>query len=64
MQGVLRGTGKQLSGALINFVSYYIIGLPMGATLAIIAGMGALGMWVGLLVGSVTQVCGQRLAGA
>ena len=64
MQGVLRGTGKQLSGAMVNFVSYYIIGLPMGTTLAIIAGMGTLGMWVGLLVASVTQVCGQRLAGA
>ena len=58
MQGVLRGTGKQLAGAVVNFVSYYIIGFPIGVTLAITAGMGALGMWLGLLAGSITQVCG------
>ena len=56
MQGVLRGTGKQLSGAVVNFVSYYIVGLPTGTLLAILAGMGARGMWIGLLLASVLQV--------
>ena len=46
-----------MSGAVVNFVSYYIIGFPVGTTLAIVAGMGALGMWIGLLLASFAQVC-------
>ena len=56
MQGVLRGTGKQLSGAIINFISFYLIGLPVGTLLAIVAKLGALGMWIGLLIPSTLQV--------
>lgn len=56
LQGLLRGAGKQLSGAIVNFVSYYLIGLPLGTFLALWVGMGTLGMWIGLLVASVLQV--------
>ena len=56
MQGVLKGTGKQLIGAVVNFISFYIIGFPVGTVLAIVAGMGVLGMWIGLLLASVLQV--------
>ena len=30
---VLRGCGKQSKGSLINFVSYFVIGLPIGISL-------------------------------
>ena len=56
IQGVLRGTGKQLSGAIINFVAFYLMGFPLGVVLAVVVGLGALGMWTGLLVASVIQV--------
>ena len=56
IQGVLRGTGKQLSGAVINFVAFYLIGVPLGVVLAVVVKWGALGMWIGLLVASVIQV--------
>ena len=56
MQGVLRGSGKQLSGAIYNFISFYVIGFPVGVVLAIVAGMGTLGMWIGLLLGCALQV--------
>ena len=63
MQGVLRGTGKQLNGAVINFVSFYLIGFPVGTVLAIVAGMGSLGMWIGLLIPSVIQVSRRGVSG-
>lgn len=28
--GVFRGCGKQMTGFLLNFVAYYVIGLPLG----------------------------------
>ena len=56
MQGVLKGTGRQVSGAILNFVAFYLIGFPLGVVLAIVAGMGTLGMWIGLFAGSFMQV--------
>jgi Na+-driven multidrug efflux pump len=28
--GVFRGCGKQITGFMLNFVAYYVIGLPLG----------------------------------
>ena len=56
MAGVLRGSGRQYIGAIMNFVAYFVIGLPLGITLAIKLDMGALGLWVGMTVGNITQV--------
>ena len=61
IQGVLKGTGKQMSGAVLNFVAYYVVGFPVGVVLAVVVGMGTLGMWIGLLLGSVLQVSGRGL---
>jgi MATE family multidrug resistance protein len=33
-QGVFRGSGHQSEGAVINFVSYYCVGLPLAAVFA------------------------------
>ena len=56
MAGVLRGSGRQLLGAAVNFFCYYVIGLPIGIVLALVADLGALGMWSGLIIGSILQV--------
>jgi MATE family multidrug resistance protein len=53
--GILRGSGKQLVGALANFVSYWMIGVPLGGVLALVLHLGALGYWLGLLTGDFIQ---------
>ena len=40
----------------MNFVSYYVFGLPVGIVLALVADLGALGAWSGLIIGSILQV--------
>ncbi|XP_072326238.1 multidrug and toxin extrusion protein 1-like [Scyliorhinus torazame] len=40
-QGVLRGTGKQKLGAIVNLVGCYLIGLPIGISLMFAAKLGA-----------------------
>ncbi|CEG40101.1 Uncharacterized membrane protein, predicted efflux pump [Plasmopara halstedii] len=50
-QGVLRGTGRLTLGAYINFVSYFVLGLPIGTYLAFSMDMGVTGMWSGLTIG-------------
>ncbi|CAK6969826.1 multidrug and toxin extrusion protein 1-like [Scomber scombrus] len=47
--GVIRGTGKQLFGALCNLVGFYFIGLPIGLSLMFAANMGIVGLWTGLV---------------
>jgi MATE family multidrug resistance protein len=37
--------------SLYIFISYWIIGLPLGYYLAFKANMGAIGIWSGLLIG-------------
>ena len=51
VQGVLRGSGCQTIGAKMVFVSYYIIGLPFGAMLALYLQFGVAGLWIGITVG-------------
>lgn len=41
--GILRGTGNQKAGAVINAVGYYVLGLPIGISLMFAAGLGLLG---------------------
>uniref|UniRef100_A0A672I7X7 Multidrug and toxin extrusion protein n=1 Tax=Salarias fasciatus TaxID=181472 RepID=A0A672I7X7_SALFA len=48
--GVVRGVGKQMTGALCNFVGYYFIGFPIGVSLMFPNDMGILGLWTGLTV--------------
>lgn len=56
--GVLRGSGRQLLGAGINVVCYYVFGLPVGISLALATEKfeGTLGIWIGLGIASFTQV--------
>ncbi|KAI4386615.1 hypothetical protein MLD38_004533 [Melastoma candidum] len=53
--GVAIGCGRQTTAAWVNFVSFYIIGIPVGVGLAYVALWEVKGMWIGLLVGLATQ---------
>ncbi|XP_037348698.1 multidrug and toxin extrusion protein 2 isoform X2 [Talpa occidentalis] len=47
--GVLRGTGKQIFGAVVNAVTYYVVALPLGTVLTFVVGMRIIGLWLGML---------------
>ena len=40
----------------MNFIGYYVIGLPVGITLAIKLGWGVLGVWIGMSSGNIVHV--------
>ncbi|HYF70179.1 MAG TPA: MATE family efflux transporter [Ohtaekwangia sp.] len=47
----LRGLQDVKIPSLLIFISYWIIGLPLGYWLAFILDLGAIGIWTGLLIG-------------
>ena len=55
LAGTIRGSGKQSGGAIANFVSYWVIGIPLGIVLVFVVHMGILGFWLGVLTGEVVQ---------
>lgn len=50
-QGVYQASGRQALGAKLNFIAYYIIGLPLAYLLAIPFGAGVGGLWFGMTIG-------------
>ena len=52
----MRATGRQVHGAVVNFVSYVMVGLPLGTVLALVVGLQATGMWIGFSVAGALQV--------
>merc|ERR1712232_590621 len=50
-QGIFRAIGKQALAAKMNFIAYYIIGIPLGYILAIPLGLGVEGLWLGMAAG-------------
>lgn len=56
ISGALRATGRQAKAAFVNFLSYYVVGLPLGITLALVVKLGTKGMWIGLSVADTIQV--------
>jgi len=52
--GALRGLKDTTWPMLINFVSYWLVGLPLAYVLGISRAFGPKGLWVGLTVGLVT----------
>ena len=53
MAGVLRGTGLQSRGAVVNFASQWLVGIPVGYVLTFRWGYGVYGLWGGQLIGTV-----------
>ncbi|XP_004621649.2 multidrug and toxin extrusion protein 2 [Sorex araneus] len=54
--GILRGTGKQAFGAIVNAIMYYVIALPLGIVLTFVIRMRIMGLWLGLLTSGLTAV--------
>jgi MATE family, multidrug efflux pump len=57
--GVLRGLGDTRTPMLWNLAGHWLIGLPLGYTLAFIVGLGVIGLWWGLSTGLI--ICGIAL---
>ncbi|KAG8982351.1 hypothetical protein FRB93_008158 [Tulasnella sp. JGI-2019a] len=48
---ILRVTGRQFTGALLNLTGYYVLGIPLGLILTFYStqwSLGLLGLWIGL----------------
>eukprot|EP01135_Chromosphaera_perkinsii_P002714 Nk52_evm82s226 gene=Nk52_evmTU82s226 len=48
--GILRGCGRQTTGAILNSVCYYLVGLPMGFIMAYHFHQEVAGLWSGMFV--------------
>lgn len=51
VQGALRGYKDVNPAFIITFISYWVIGLPVGYVLATFTTLGAYGFWIGLITG-------------
>ncbi|PAA46149.1 hypothetical protein BOX15_Mlig015591g3 [Macrostomum lignano] len=59
--GALRGCGRQLTGVIFVFLSYYGLGMTIGLPLALATDLHVIGLWVGLLIG-VSLICPAYIA--
>jgi MATE family multidrug resistance protein len=55
--GNLRGLGDTHTPMACNLVAHWCLGLPVGYALAFSAGLGVLGLWIGLSLGLVAAGC-------
>lgn len=53
VNGALRGLGQTQSPMVLNFVGYWIFGLPLGAYLCFQMHLGIFGVWIGLTLALV-----------
>jgi len=51
VQGIFRGSGRQTLGAKLNFVAYYLLGIPLGCVFAFGMDVGIKGLWMGITIG-------------
>jgi MATE family multidrug resistance protein len=49
--GALRGLGDTRTPMITNLAGHWLVGLPVGYTLCFVAGLGVIGLWIGLSVG-------------
>lgn len=55
LSGVAVGSGLQVLVAFINVGCYYLVGIPMGVLFGFKLKLGALGIWMGMLTGTLLQ---------
>ncbi|KAF8023393.1 hypothetical protein BT93_F0791 [Corymbia citriodora subsp. variegata] len=55
LSGVAVGAGWQSTVAYVNILSYYLVGIPVGAALGYILRMQMKGVWIGMLFGTFVQ---------
>ncbi|KAM3346178.1 hypothetical protein ACQJBY_020620 [Aegilops geniculata] len=56
LSGVAVGAGWQLQVAFVNIGCYYLVGIPVGVLLGFKLKLGALGVWTGMLTGTLLQM--------
>jgi MATE family multidrug resistance protein len=49
--GALRGLGDTRTAMVANLASHWLVGLPVGYSLAFALGFGVIGLWIGLSIG-------------
>ncbi|XP_021740296.1 protein DETOXIFICATION 27-like isoform X2 [Chenopodium quinoa] len=54
--GIAVGSGWQALAAYINIGSYYLVGFPLGIFIGRVLNFGYMGIWAGMLGGSVIQI--------
>ncbi|GMI74913.1 hypothetical protein like AT1G15170 [Hibiscus trionum] len=55
LSGIARGCGWQHVGAYVNLGAFYLVGIPVAATLGFWLHLKAIGLWLGILSGAFTQ---------
>ncbi|KAJ9689533.1 hypothetical protein PVL29_014964 [Vitis rotundifolia] len=55
LSGVVRGSGKQKIGTLVNLGAYYLVGIPLGVVIALVYHGGGKGLWTGVIVSLFVQ---------
>ncbi|KAK4474781.1 hypothetical protein MN116_001901 [Schistosoma mekongi] len=53
--GAIRGAGLQLVGALVCFVTLYLISSPISLSLVFAGGYGLEGLWAGMTIGTIFE---------
>ncbi|CAM0908082.1 unnamed protein product [Alopecurus aequalis] len=56
LSGVLTGCGQQKIGAHVNLAAYYLVGIPMAVVLAFVLHLNGMGLWLGIVCGSLTKL--------
>ncbi|XBI06150.1 hypothetical protein VPH35_134200 [Triticum aestivum] len=56
LSGVLTGCGKQKIGATVNLGVFYLAGIPMEVLLAFVFHLNGMGLWLGIVCGSLIKV--------
>ncbi|TYI36971.1 hypothetical protein E1A91_A03G165700v1 [Gossypium mustelinum] len=55
LSGIARGCGWQHIGAYVNLGAFYLVGIPVAATLAFWLQLRGVGLWIGIQFGAFTQ---------
>ncbi|GMI74909.1 hypothetical protein like AT1G15170 [Hibiscus trionum] len=55
LSGIARGCGWQHVGAYVNLGAFYLVGIPVAATLGFWLQLKGIGLWVGVQAGAFTQ---------
>ncbi|XP_076932926.1 protein DETOXIFICATION 24-like [Bidens hawaiensis] len=55
LSGIAIGAGMQTVVAIINLVSFYLIGIPLGVMLGYLTSLQVKGIWIGMIVGVLAQ---------
>ncbi|KAL2635847.1 hypothetical protein R1flu_007326 [Riccia fluitans] len=59
LSGILRGSGQQWAGSIVNNLALYGVSLPLAYVFGVKMQMGLQGLWLGMMTGVILQLVGQ-----